>query len=133
MSVPAGVDVDYFLNPPPGMPGRNDSKPTGLSYRLSDAQGAYNGLDARQTEKLRAARLQVYEVLDEVEQNLAKTQGPFLFGDRLSIADLSMTSWMERIDVLPEHFKAERLLNPRRFPLCRSWLAALRALPSYQN
>ena len=66
MSPPPGTDLDYFLNPPPGMPGHKESKPVGLSYRLNDAQGAYNGLDTRQTEKLGEARKLVYDVLDEV-------------------------------------------------------------------
>lgn len=104
---------------------------------LAGALGAYMGADDADRSALSEARGKVYELLGSLEEDLGRhPEGPFLFGAAFTIPDLRLIPWLERLDVLPAHFKGERLLTgsaKHRFPRVEAWLQALRSRPAYQG
>merc|ERR1712107_639821 len=107
-------------------------------YRRDDALlGAmFAYMAAADDESLSNARGALFERLDLLEMELGRCpDGPFLFGSAFTIPDIRLISWIERIDVLPPHFKGERLLNcftgPSRFPRVEAWLNEVRSRPAY--
>jgi len=103
-------------------------------HRLSEAlQGAISEYyNADEEPALCHARTHLLVELRELELALARhPEGPYLFGEALTLPDLRLIPWLERCDAVPRFFKGEELLGDA-FPLVRQWLAALRGRDAYK-
>jgi glutathione S-transferase len=76
---------------------------------------------------IRASRDRMHGHLDELEAELAASGGPWILGDRYSLADVSWTVIIERLD---EAVWLDLFLDGRR-PRVAAWWKAVRARPSH--
>lgn len=77
-----------------------------------------------------AAELRKHLLFMETEGLRTLSDGPFWFGDTLSLVDLTYYPWFERWPVL-EHYRGMRL--PEECDRLRHWLAAMQERPSVQQ
>ena len=114
------------LAPPAGDDAARYNK---LHGRLTLAIGAYVTFASTPVAES-LARAYLRRHLRKVERALGEHPGdPYLFGERMTLPDLTLVPWLERADVLPRYFCAESLTDA--YPNITAWLRALRARPAY--
>ena len=72
------------------------------------------------------------EHLDEVEEALAQSPGPFFLGKKISIVDVRFIPFMERQVATFAYFKGFNVRDQSRWPNLVRWLEAMESRPSYR-
>jgi glutathione S-transferase len=135
---PEGYDLFPFIEetyPEPRMAPPTGSEELAASYG-KQSEGLQTAIRdyifASGKEALSSTRSDLLHAMRGVDDSLGHCPGPYLFGDNLTLADLTLIPWLERCDALPRFFRGEELLDSC-FPRLMLWLTTLRKRPTYKT